>query len=219
MVGTILNWASYHRAGFKFHTNLSNNAHCLGGRLNAAGTACLSGGTFYPAVHHPYESKPFGWLVLARPVAYFYTGVKNGHGGCHSSGGCSREILLIGTPALWWVGTVALLVVALLWMATRDWRAGLVLVGFGAAFLPWFGAITRVMFEFYILPGLPFLVLGIVLACGLLMRGRWRRWGTAAVGVYTLLVVANFAYLYPILTAETIPYRDWLAHMWFPGWI
>lgn len=220
LIGTVLNWASFHRAGYKYATNLTNNAHCLAGRLDAAGTGCVGGiGVFYPAVHHPYESKPFGWLVLARPVAYFYKSLKDGQAGCHAVGGCSREILLIGTPALWWVGTIALLATALIWAATRDWRAGLVLVGFGFCFLPWLPFITRVMFEFYILPGLPFLVLALTLVAGWAMRGRWRTAGTVAVAVYTLLVIANFVYLYPILTGATIPYRDWLSHMWFPGWI
>jgi dolichyl-phosphate-mannose-protein mannosyltransferase len=29
----------------------------------------------------------------------------------------------------------------------------------------------------------------------------------------------NFAYLYPILTAEIIPYSSWLSRMWFHRWI
>jgi len=32
-------------------------------------------------------------------------------------------------------------------------------------------------------------------------------------------VLVNFAYLYPILAAVTIPYSDWYHRMWFRSWI
>jgi dolichyl-phosphate-mannose-protein mannosyltransferase len=32
-------------------------------------------------------------------------------------------------------------------------------------------------------------------------------------------VLVNLAYIYPILTAEVIPYTDWLSRMWFRRWI
>jgi dolichyl-phosphate-mannose-protein mannosyltransferase len=32
-------------------------------------------------------------------------------------------------------------------------------------------------------------------------------------------VLANFAYLYPILAAKVIPYTSWLSRMWFHSWI
>jgi len=32
-------------------------------------------------------------------------------------------------------------------------------------------------------------------------------------------VLLNFAYLYPVLTAEVIPYASWLSRMWFRRWI
>jgi hypothetical protein len=32
-------------------------------------------------------------------------------------------------------------------------------------------------------------------------------------------VLLNLAYLYPILTAEVIPYSSWLSRMWFHSWI
>jgi dolichyl-phosphate-mannose--protein O-mannosyl transferase len=38
-------------------------------------------------------------------------------------------------------------------------------------------------------------------------------------GVYLAVVVINFAYLYPILAAQTLPYPDWQSRMWFTSWI
>ncbi|MBX6389018.1 MAG: phospholipid carrier-dependent glycosyltransferase, partial [Frankia sp.] len=86
---------------------------------------------------HPSQSTPMSWLVLARPVAYFYQGPKFGEQGCGAATGCAREVLAIGNPAVWWVGTAALVAMIALWVSRRDWRAALVLVGFGASFLPW----------------------------------------------------------------------------------
>ena len=38
-------------------------------------------------------------------------------------------------------------------------------------------------------------------------------------GAFVALVAANFAYLYPVLTDELLPYRSWLSRMWFRSWI
>jgi hypothetical protein len=32
-------------------------------------------------------------------------------------------------------------------------------------------------------------------------------------------VLLNLAYLYPVLTAQVIPYSSWLSRMWFSRWI
>jgi dolichyl-phosphate-mannose-protein mannosyltransferase len=38
-------------------------------------------------------------------------------------------------------------------------------------------------------------------------------------GAYLITVLANFAYLYPILAGRVIPYTAWLSRMWFRSWI
>src|SRR4051794_19346822 len=52
---------------------------------------------------HPYLSRPYGWLLLTRPVSYFYS--TSGHCGSKS---CSQEVMTLGTPALWWAAIPAL---------------------------------------------------------------------------------------------------------------
>jgi dolichyl-phosphate-mannose--protein O-mannosyl transferase len=34
-----------------------------------------------------------------------------------------------------------------------------------------------------------------------------------------LLVIANFAYLLPVLSAQVIPYASWAHRMWWRSWI
>ncbi len=173
---------------------------------------------------HAFASHPMSWLVMARPVAYYYSSPAYGTSGCHDPAGCSREVLALGNPAVWWVGTACLVGMLAWWVTRRDWRAALVLVGFGSAFLPWLLFPNRTMFFFYALPCLPFLVLGITALAGLALGPREasdarRLTGALTVGVYTIVVVLLFAYFYPILAAQVIPYSSWRARMWFPGWI
>ncbi|MDA2809168.1 phospholipid carrier-dependent glycosyltransferase [Nocardiopsis sp. RSe5-2] len=173
---------------------------------------------------HDYASQPWDWLIMRVPVAFFYDGES---GGCGTEK-CSTAILSIGTPALWWIGLVALAVMLGWWLTYRDWRAGAVLLCVAAGWLPWFAYPDRTMFVFYALPFLPFVVLAIVLMLGLAMgdgeKGAAylparRAMGGVLFGVVLLLVIANFAFLYPVLSAETIPYDQWAQRMWFDTWI
>ena len=58
---------------------------------------------------------------------------------------------------------------------------------------------------------------GLILGPG--GRPATRTAGGIAVGGYVLVVLGNFIWLYPILTAKVIPLTAWRARMWFPGWI
>ena len=173
--------------------------------------------------HHPYESQPWSWLVISRPVSYFYTAPKLGQDGCHVQH-CSQEVLAIGTPLIWWVSIAALVLCLAWWVTQRDWRAGAVLVGVAAGWLPWFLFLSRTKFYFYAVVFDPFLVISITLCLGLLIgpaRGSpaRRAIGAALTGAYLLGVLLNFYYLYPVLAAKVIPYSSWLARMWFSSWI
>jgi dolichyl-phosphate-mannose--protein O-mannosyl transferase len=171
---------------------------------------------------HPYMSDPWQWPLLLRPVAFFYESPKT----CGADS-CSWAVLGTGTPIIWFGGVLALIAMIAWYVATRDWRAGAVLLAYAAGWLPWFYwaiADNRTMFQFYALPTLPFMIIALTLVAGLLI-GRadapvWRRfYGTLAVGVFALLTVANFGYLYPVIAAEIVPYEVWQSRMLFKGWI
>lgn len=179
---------------------------------------------------HPYQSKPLQWLLLARPVSYFYNTVQAGSGGCPAGtpSNCSREILGIGTPAIWWAGLPAMLAMLWRWVSRRDWRAAAIVVGWVVTIAPWmyyaYGPTNRTMFQFYALPTLLFIVLALTYCVGLTLgrsdASRLRRGlGAGAGGLYLAVVAVNFFGLLPILTAETIPYQSWIDRMWFHSWI
>jgi dolichyl-phosphate-mannose--protein O-mannosyl transferase len=132
-----------------------------------------------------------------------------------------------GTPALWFAAALALIGLVVWYAATRDWRAGAVLLGYAAGWLPWFYyavADQRTMYLFYMIPVVPFMVLAVVLVAGLALGradappGR-RATGAAAVGALALVALVNFWWLYPVLTAEPLAHADWWARMLLRSWV
>jgi dolichyl-phosphate-mannose--protein O-mannosyl transferase len=136
----------------------------------------------------------------------------------------ASEVLAIGTPLIWWTSIVTLLVCLGWWLTRRDWRAGAVLLSVAAGWLPWFLYADRTQFYFYSVSFVPYLVLSITLCLGLLIGSAHaqparRAVGASLAGAYLLGVLVNFAYLYPVLSAQVIPYSSWLSRMWFSHWI
>jgi dolichyl-phosphate-mannose-protein mannosyltransferase len=184
---------------------------------------------------HPYQSQPWDWLLITRPVAFYYesyTGPVAGPSHFCPSTGCtgtwwSQEVLALGTPAIWWASILALGFLLGWWLLHRDWRAGAVLLGVLAGWGPWFPLVSRTKFYYYALEFEPFLILAIVLCLGMILgpaaAGVIRRSvGAFAVGAYLLAVLLMFWYFYSILAARVIPYHDWYSHMWYrigKGWI
>ncbi|TQJ20251.1 protein-O-mannosyltransferase-like protein [Micromonospora sp. A202] len=209
VIGPLINLFEYHRAAYGFHAQLDDA--------------------------HKYQSWPWQWLLLGRPVAFHWSG----DGACGAPT-CASEILLLGTPLLWWSFLPALAALAWLGLARRDWRAGAILLTVAAGLLPWFWFALdgRTMFSFYAAPALPFLVLAVVYVLGALIAPAGgdvgevaplvpgdpsyerRLVGSIAAGAYVLLVGLCFAYFYPIFVGKVIPYSDWLSRMWLDGrWI
>jgi dolichyl-phosphate-mannose-protein mannosyltransferase len=171
---------------------------------------------------HPYKSQPWTWLLVSRPVSFYYAtpktcGVPN----------CSQEVLAIGTPLIWYASIPVLLILLVWWLARRDWRAGAVLMGVAAGWLPWFWFALhdhRTEFYFYAVTFDPFLVMGITLCLGLIIGPARaspvrRGLGAALSGAYLLAVLWDFYYMYPVLAAQVIPYTSWFSRMWYHGWI
>jgi dolichyl-phosphate-mannose--protein O-mannosyl transferase len=163
---------------------------------------------------HPYQSWPLQWLLLSRPVSFHYSS----QAGCGAAQ-CSSEVLLLGTPLLWWSFIPALIAIIWFGISRRDWRAWPILAGALLGILPWLMFGKRTMFYFYAAPSEPFLILAVAFTLGVIItRGpigsRRRTMGTIIAGTYLGLVALNFAYFYPIYTGQLIPYDDWWARMW-----
>jgi dolichyl-phosphate-mannose--protein O-mannosyl transferase len=166
---------------------------------------------------HSYQSNPWGWLILARPVSFFYQGTKNGDPGCHVAS-CSQEVLALGTPLIWWAAFLSLFVCLWLVLAKKDWRANAALIGIAAGWLPWIHYSERTIFQFYSVAFVPFLVIALTLVLGLILgpanaTARRRTIGSVLVGAYLLLAFADFVSLWPLYTGQVLPYDDWYRRL------
>ncbi|MFB9882131.1 dolichyl-phosphate-mannose--protein mannosyltransferase [Planobispora siamensis] len=194
---SVRSWLSYHFQVLGFHTGLNGS--------------------------HSYQSEPWEWPLLLRPVAFHWEGSAPG---C-DAGRCAREVLGVGTPVIWYGALAALIATVVWYVATRDWRAGAVLLAYAAGWLPWLYyavADNRTMYLFYMLPAVPFMILAIVLAAGLVIGPAGvppnrRALGAALVGTFALLALANFWWLHPVLSAELMPYQEWSRRMLLGRWI
>jgi dolichyl-phosphate-mannose--protein O-mannosyl transferase len=125
---------------------------------------------------------------------------------------------------LWWAGLVAIVYLLYRWAGRRDWRAGAVLAGIAAVYLPWLAYTERTIFFFYAVAFVPFLVLAVTMMLGALIGDpadppNQRMARTLLAGTVVILVVINFVYLHPILTAQPLPMEQWRERMWFNSWI
>ena len=193
-------WLWYHKEIYDFHT-----------------------GDFINHATHPYDAHPAGWLHMLRPIGIdAVNDIRPGTDGCVGPENCLRVISGMGTPILWWLALLALVVAAVWWLAGRDWRFGVPVLGVLSAWLPWFLYTSRPLFFFYAITIIPFSVIGLSMVMGLILgqpRAPGRRRGGIAVGLAVALVIVNFGYIYPVLTDQLLPYHQWLARMWLHSWI
>ena len=186
---SLRNWIYYHQSVLHFHSELTNsNGH-----------------------HHPWESKPWEWIVSWRPMLYYDDTVDGIH----------HAVYLFGTPTIWWVCAPAMLWA--LWRLIRHQEGRWVfpVVGFAAGFLPWFLELDRQMYFFYATALVPFLALSLAMILGDVARwqpakdpktGRALAWG------YMVAIIACFIFFMPLMYAMPLSEYWWDMHMWLPSW-
>ena len=169
---------------------------------------------------HPYQANPWSWLIMGRPTSFFYDTPKN----CGAKD-CAREVLALGTPILWWMGTIAIAVVIGYWIKSLvnrsvDSAANIVTLGIIAGYLPWFAMQERTMFSFYAIIIEPFMILAIVYCAKLILDSGIKPSVSQSIvaGLFALVVLC-FLYFLPLYTGQTITYDDWKMRMWFNSWI
>ena len=157
--------------------------------------------------NHPYQSPPWSWALLKRPVAYWFS----------DEGGSYREIMALGNPAVWWPGIAALIGLLFTWWRS-DWRLArpepVILAAAAATYLPWLilSGERSQTFIWYFLPTVPFLCLALALFAAM----AWQHIaGRAATAAYALLVVTSFGLYLPVLTALPIDADGWRMRMLF----
>jgi hypothetical protein len=185
--------------------------------------------------HHQYSSRPFLWIFQGRPTSFYYqttgTGVSDR----------TQSILCLGNPLIWWLGTVSLLILLVIFIKNIILRkhtesaVQLILVGFLASWGIWFLYPNRTIFNFYAVAMLPYVVLSVVYVANYAVRlgetagfvvlhslQRNTFWLKVAYFAFIAVVIIIFVvsiYFYPIWTAKDISYTEWHNRMWFKSWI
>ena len=186
---------------------------------------------------HRYQSNPLTWLIQVRPTSFYW---KNDDSitGC-PSGNCATDVVALGNPILWWLGIGALLIVICGTLYVRNWRAGVILTGYLALYVPWLAYAHRTIFTFYTVAFAPFVALAVAWMVSLLagivtpdgtppdtpaalaapvprttvIMGRVM---AAALIIAILGCAISFM---PLWRADVIDYTYWRAHMWLSSWI
>jgi dolichyl-phosphate-mannose--protein O-mannosyl transferase len=169
---------------------------------------------------HSYQSNPWSWLVMGRPTSFFYDAPQN----CGDKD-CAREVLALGTPILWWVGTIAITIVIGFWIKSliarrTDQAANLVVIGIAAGYLPWFAMQQRTTFTFYAIVFQPFLILAIVYCAKLILDSDLKPVVSQSIvaGIFITILLC-FIYFLPLFTGQVMTYDAWKMRMWFDSWI
>ncbi len=155
---------------------------------------------------HSYESPAWSWLLLKRAVSYYFKTTPSGD---------YREVLVTGSPFVWWSSILALIYVGVRWVRSMSWRApmGTILAGFAFTYLPWL-VLARgrdAVFIFYLLPSIPFMCLALAWA-GQRLGHSWE--ARTAVSLFAAGAVAMFVFYWPLLTAGPIAPSAWHQRLW-----
>lgn len=157
---------------------------------------------------------------MGRPTSFFYDAPQN----CGDKD-CAREVLALGTPILWWVGTIAITIVIGFWIKSliarrTDQAANLVVIGIAAGYLPWFAMQQRTTFTFYAIVFQPFLILAIVYCAKLILDSDLKPVVSQSIvaGIFITILLC-FIYFLPLFTGQVMTYDAWKMRMWFDSWI
>ena len=161
---------------------------------------------------HSYQSPPWSWLALKRPVSYYFC---SGDSCTPPNDGEYEETFATGSPFVWWTSVLALLYVAYRWIRRRNWRGpeGVILAGFAFTYLPWLvlASDRPAVFLFYMLPSVPFMCLALAYVITKIGRS-WE--AKAAIALFSLGAIGMFFFYYPLLVGKPIPQEDWKARIW-----
>ncbi len=160
---------------------------------------------------HPFSSKWYEWIVMARPI-WYYSG--------KISDTVKEGISSFGNPLVWWVGIPAFIYMLYLCIAKKDKTALFLAISYLAQLLPWV-FVERLTFIYHYFPCVPFVVLMIGYSIKTLYdKAKNKKKFCIMVGVYALLVIIMFAMFYPVLSGQPVSV-DYVNNFlkWFDRWV
>ncbi|MBE9117519.1 phospholipid carrier-dependent glycosyltransferase [Lusitaniella coriacea LEGE 07157] len=186
---------------------------------------------------HPYCSPWYSWLLMIRPVAYFYQTARNLQEPVPSLPPLPREAVKIvydvhamGNPFLWWFSTAAillffLLLVQRLWgkqlwrenFTASSWLGLYLLLNYCANLLPWL-KVTRCTFLYHYMAASVFSGYAIAWFVDSWLNSPQAR--DRQIGLAILLCIsAAFFFWLPLYIGLPLTPDSYKLRMWFRSWI
>ncbi len=167
---------------------------------------------------HPFSSPWWSWPLMLKPLWLFSNTVN----------GTVSTIVLMGNPAIWWGGILALIVVAAKFlrgaMKARvqeqdyDYRCPFILISFILLWIP-YALITRTLFIYHFVPAVPFMIFAITYGMKELQQKVSTGKFVAVIAVVLTLAAVLFCLFYPVISGYpvAVEYKDSLR--WLDGWV
>lgn len=186
---------------------------------------------------HPYCSKWYTWLIMLRPVAYFYQTAQSTREQVpaypplpRGYGQVIYDVHAMGNPILWWLSTSAILLLLLL-LLQRIWSGmcgyfppttvnyiSLYLgLNWLAQLLPWIG-VSRCTFLYHYMGASVFSGLGLAWLIDRWLHREQESWQIVAITVISLILLA-FVFWLPIYLGLPLSPEGHQLRMWFRSWI
>lgn len=186
---------------------------------------------------HPYCSKWYSWLLMWRPVAYFYQTARNTTEQVPAypplpanAGKVIYDVHAMGNPILWWLSTAAILLLLVLlvqrliegvgWKSPPTpytWIALYLVLGWLANLLPWVG-VTRCTFLYHYMGASVFSGLALAWLVDRWLYSNKPQYRSAGITVILLVLVA-FVFWLPIYLGLPLSRWSYDLRMWFQSWI
>lgn len=162
---------------------------------------------------HPYSSHWYEWPMIVMPAMYYQAGI-----GEEMVGG----IAAMGNPLVWWIGLVACFYLIKTAVWEKDRKAGFLLIGYAAQYLPWV-FVSRYTFIYHYFPSTPFLVLMIGYSMYTLYQKKEsekeKKTFLIKMAIYVSAAVLLFVFFYPALSGQMVPNNFAVkAYRWFARW-
>ncbi len=167
---------------------------------------------------HPYCSKWYSWLIMARPIAYFYQTTNT------PSGTIIHDVHAMGNPVLWWLATGAIIILSLfilIILVKQTYNSyfaflSFILINYFANLLPWM-LVSRCTFLYHYMSAYSFslLAISLIIEQCLISSSIFNR----RLGIFFLLLISlAFIYWLPIYLGLPLSSQEFTSRM-LPSWI
>ncbi len=186
---------------------------------------------------HPYCSRWYTWLLMLRPVGYYFQSVKNPNPSLNQVAETYYDVHAIGNPILWWLSTGAITVIIGLFiqkfiiltsnlvtnerkiLLVRDhkfWIVLYLLANYIANLLPWI-SVTRCTFLYHYMGASVFSLLAIAWLIERCLRSPHLVYQlTTAFMIF--FIVISFLFWLPIYLGFPLSPIEFQSRMWFRSW-